>query len=350
MVIKLCLQSLMHFVFCLLFRAFCFKKKSSSGTTKVEVPSKVISSNVLANRNVNVPKSSLVTESPLTFSNKLERPQKSKVNSLFTASSKGMSDSISLAGDCAAASQTPSAVSAIKAATAPTKSDNQFTSSTRGTSSLDAPLGFPLDDWDDFDDFETPVKTKKDSFSSEITGKSNNTEPSPGGEKTQFAGKNGLSINEQSCIETDELDNSVDKAAILPGPSLKQDPAESELVDSPIKTTRRRRRPPPPPPPKSVFSDSEEDNDVEFEPFKGTAGKKLFVEAFVYFICTLFGRNQESFEQAISLCLSDNKKTWIDPKVIELDENTEPEDDLDFIPPSPIPDEISSALETRPVP
>uniref|UniRef100_A0A671XJR9 RecQ-like DNA helicase BLM n=1 Tax=Sparus aurata TaxID=8175 RepID=A0A671XJR9_SPAAU len=332
----------MHFVFCLLFRAFCFKKKSSSGTTKVEVPSKVISSNVLANRNVNVPKSSLVTESPLTFSNKLERPQKSKVNSLFTASSKGMSDSISLAGDCAAASQTPSAVSAIKAATAPTKSDNQFTSSTRGTSSLDAPLGFPLDDWDDFDDFETPVKTKKDSFSSEITGKSNNTEPSPGGEKTQFAGKNGLSINEQSCIETDELDNSVDKAAILPGPSLKQDPAESELVDSPIKTTRRRRRPPPPPPPKSVFSDSEEDNDVEFEPFKGTAGKKLFVEAFVYLICTLFGRNQESFEQAISLCLSDNKKTWIDPKVIELDENTEPEDDLDFIPPSPIPDEISS--------
>lgn len=60
--------------------------------------------------------------------------------------------------------------------------------------------------------------------------------------------------------------------------------------------------------------------------------------------------DQESFEQAASLCLLDNKKTWIDPKVIELDENSEPEDDLDFIPPSPIPDEISSALETRSVP
>ena len=60
--------------------------------------------------------------------------------------------------------------------------------------------------------------------------------------------------------------------------------------------------------------------------------------------------DQESFEQAVSLCLLENKKTWIDPKVIELDENSEPEDDLDFIPPSPIPDEISSALETRSVP
>ncbi|XP_073329045.1 recQ-like DNA helicase BLM isoform X2 [Pagrus major] len=262
--------------------AFCFKKKSSSGTTKVEIPTK------------------------------LERPQKSKINSFFNVSSKGKSDSISLAGDCAAASQTPSAVSAIKATTASTKSDNQFTSGTRGSSCLDASLGFPLDDWDDFDDFEMPVKTKNDSFSSEKTGKSNNPVPSPGGEKTQLAGKNGLSISEQSCMKTDELDH---KAAISPGPSLNQDAAESELEDSPVKTTRRRRRPPPPlPPPKSVFSDSEEDNDVEFEPFKGTA---------------------------------DNKKTWIDPKVIELDDNTEPEDELDYIPPSPIPDEISSALEMR---
>ena len=288
--IKLCFQYLMLFFFCLFFRAFCFKKKSSSGTTKVEVPSKVISSNVLANRNVNVPKNSLVTESPLTFSNKPERPQKSKINSFFTTSSKSKSDSCSLAGDCAAASQTSSAVSAIKVTTAPAKSDNQLTSSTRGTSSLDASLGFPLDDWDDFDDFETPVKTKKDSFNSEITEKSYNPVPSPG-EKTQFAGKTGLSISEQSCIKTDEFGHSVDKAAISSGPSLNQDPVESEPEDSPIKTTRRRRRPPPPPPPKSVFSDSEEDNDVEFEPFKGTAGEKLFVEAFVSLICTLHGRN-----------------------------------------------------------
>lgn len=45
-----------------------------------------------------------------------------------------------------------------------------------------------------------------------------------------------------------------------------------------------------------------------------------------------------------------NKKIWIDPKTIEIDDNSEPEDDLDCIPPSPIPDEIiyaGSALETR---
>lgn len=45
-----------------------------------------------------------------------------------------------------------------------------------------------------------------------------------------------------------------------------------------------------------------------------------------------------------------NKKIWIDPKTIEIDDNSEPEDNLDCIPPSPIPDEITytgSTLETR---
>ncbi|XP_051237812.1 recQ-like DNA helicase BLM isoform X1 [Dicentrarchus labrax] len=312
--------------------AFSFKKKSSSGTTKVEVRTKVISSNVLASRNVNVPQNSLVTKSPLTFSNKLERPQKSKINNFFPVSSQGKLDPISPAGNSAPASQTPSAVSAIKVTTAPTKSDDQFTRGNGGNSAhLDASLGFPMDDWDDFDDFETPVKAKNDSFSSEISGKSTNPVSSPCKEKAQFTGKlnhdaslmtpelsnsfankNGLSRSEQS-IETDErMMLSVDEA-VSPGPSLNQDPAECELEDSPIKNTRRR----PHAQLKSVMSDREEENDVDFEPFKGTA---------------------------------DNKKKFIDPKIIELDDNSEPEDDLDYIPPSPIPDEMSyttSVLETR---
>lgn len=37
----------------------------------------------------------------------------------------------------------------------------------------------------------------------------------------------------------------------------------------------------------------------------------------------------------------------IEPNVIELDGDSEPEDDLDFIPPSPVSDELSSALSTR---
>lgn len=43
----------------------------------------------------------------------------------------------------------------------------------------------------------------------------------------------------------------------------------------------------------------------------------------------------------------EDKKKLIDSNVIELDDNSEPEDDIHYIPPSPVPDEISSALETR---
>ncbi|TDH09749.1 hypothetical protein EPR50_G00089060 [Perca flavescens] len=277
--------------------AFSFKKKSS-GTTKVEVPTK------------------------------LERPQNSKINNFFPVSSKGKSDSISPAGNCAPSGQTPSAVSAIKVTTAPTKSDNQFTKDNGGNSaSLDSYLGFPVDDWDDLDDFETPVKATNDSFSSEISGKSIKPVSSFSEEKTQFslvtpelsnsfANKKDPSRSEKSCMETDELEYSVDKAAVSPGPSLNQEPAEFEV--SPIKRTRRR--PPPPAYLKSVMSDSEEDNSDLLEPFKGR---------------------------------TDDKKKWIDPKVIQLEDNSEPEDDLDYIPPSLIPDDIcytTSALETRPGP
>lgn len=37
----------------------------------------------------------------------------------------------------------------------------------------------------------------------------------------------------------------------------------------------------------------------------------------------------------------------MESKVIELDDNSEPENDLDFIPPSPVMDEIASTSATR---
>lgn len=300
--------------------AFCFKKKSSSGTTKVEVPAKVISSNVLASRNVNVPKSILVTKSPLTFPNKLVGPQKSKINNFFPVSSKGKSDFISPAGTCAGT--TLSSASAAK-------SDDRFTNCTQDSSSLNASLGFPMDDWDDLDDFEAPAKAKNDSFSSEVLGKSTNTVPSPNEKKSEvtgktnhdaplktqeltnsFTNKNSLSTSEQSCMDSGKLEHSADEAAVSPGPSVTEDPAE----DSPVRMKRKKF---PPFQLKSVLSDSEDDNDVVFEPFKGMA---------------------------------DDKKKVIDPKVIDLDDNSEPEEELDCIPPSPIPDEISyntSAVQKR---
>ncbi|XP_054475799.1 recQ-like DNA helicase BLM isoform X2 [Anoplopoma fimbria] len=272
--------------------AFSFKKKSLSGSTKVEVP------------------------------NKLQKPQKSQINN-FPVNSKDKSDSISPAGNCAPAGQIHSSVSATKVTTAPAKPDNKFTSGNGDDStSLDASLGFPMDDWDDFDDFETPVKN--DSFSSEKSGKSKNPVSSFSEEKTQssrmmsqssnsFENRNGLSRSEQSRMETDEPEHSVYKVADSPGPSLNKESAEFEFEVSPLQPTRKPR----PGHLKSVISDSEEDNDDVLEPFKGK---------------------------------TDDMKKWIDPKVIQLDDNSEPEDDLDYIPPSPIPDEISyttSALETR---
>ncbi|XP_059190438.1 recQ-like DNA helicase BLM isoform X2 [Centropristis striata] len=303
--------------------AFSFKKKSSSGTTRVEVQTKVISSNILASRNVNVPKNSLVTKSPLTFSNKLERPQKSQINNFFSVSSKAKLDSISPTENCSPAVQTPTVVSA-KVTTAPAKSDMRGNGS--NVTNLDASLGFPIDDWDDFDDFETPVKAKNDSFTSEISGKSTHPVSSFNEEKSELTGK----LNHDASRVTPELGNSftnkngmdeleqcVDRAAVSSGPSLNQDQADSEIEDSPVKVTRRR------PPPhslaqfKSVLSDSEEENNDVLETLKGK---------------------------------TDEKHKWTNPKVIQIDDNSEPEDDFDYIPPSPVPDDISyttSALETR---
>lgn len=212
-----------------------------------------------------MPKNSLVTKSPLTFSNKLERPQKSKINSFFPVSSKGKSDSITAAG------HTRSEVSGIKV-TPPTQRDN-----------LDASLGFPLDDWDDFDDFETTAKTKNDSFSSDKSGNSAKPVSSPREDKSKLTAnlnpdaslttpdlsncsdKNGPSRNKQSCVETDE--HSVSKAALSTGPGPSQD-TDFLLDDYDIKMPRRR----PLAHLKPVVSDSEDEDKVVCDPAEENTG------------------------------------------------------------------------------
>ncbi|CAJ1056741.1 Bloom syndrome protein homolog isoform X1 [Xyrichtys novacula] len=295
--------------------AFSFKKKTSSGTTKVEIPAKVINTNPLANRDGNIPKNKLVTKSTLTFPNKLDGSQKTKISSFFTTNSKDKSDSNNSAGNCSPVGQALPAVSAIKATTARTKSDSQFASGTRGNSSgFDASLGFPMEEWDDFDDFETTNKTKNDSFSS-AHGKSSNSVSPSSKDKKQFKGsldstnKNGPSRKGKTGLETAEVEHSIEKEAISPGPKLNQDPDEVEPEDSPIKVTRRHF----PAPLESVFSDSEDESSVVQEPCKGNT----------------------------------DKKTLIDPKVIELEDDSELEDELDYIPPSPISDEVSYTTSTQ---
>uniref|UniRef100_A0A1A8JGA9 RecQ-like DNA helicase BLM n=2 Tax=Nothobranchius kuhntae TaxID=321403 RepID=A0A1A8JGA9_NOTKU len=292
---------------------FLFKKKSTSGTTNVEFPTKVISSNVLANRNVNLPRSSLVTEPSLTFSNKLERSQKSKINNFFPVSSKCKSDSTASAGNSSPSSQTPLAKSDSKRSPAPP-------GDRIGSTDLNASV-FPVDDWDDFGDFESPVKTKNDSFSSDKSGKITKLLSSANEEFTekQSSGalleKSGLNKDgDQICTKTDETGESVNKKAASPEPSLFQEPSEFEVEDSPVKRTRRRC---PPPHVTSVLSDSDED------------------------VGTIFETSEDK---------TNEKKKWLDPKVIELNDDSEPEDDLDYIPPSPVSDETSytvSAVDTR---
>ncbi|XP_069564802.1 recQ-like DNA helicase BLM isoform X1 [Brachyistius frenatus] len=284
--------------------AFSFKKKSPSGTTKAEVPTKVIRSSGLANGNVNVPKNSLVTKSPSTFSNKLERPQKSQIDdNFYRVSSKRESHSISPARNAPPAHQTPSAVSGVKVTPAATKPGSQSCSGSRlDSSSLDVFHGFPVDDWDDFDDFETPVKAKNDSFGSETSGKSSKSRSVPSEENWEVADggsfvtpassrKNG----EHSWMETEELECRVNRAPVSPAPGLTEGSAP---FDSPVEMTRSR-------PPAHLTSDMS---------------------------------NSEPLEET-----TDNKNKSIERKVIDLDNSSEPEDDLYFIPPSPTPDGISYA-------
>ncbi|KAM4553529.1 recQ-like DNA helicase BLM [Fundulus diaphanus] len=296
--------------------AFLFKKKSSSGTTRVEYPTKVNSPNGLANRNVNVPTNSLVTKSPLTFSNKLERTQKSKINSFFPPSSKCTSDFTS-----PSARESPPAEAGVRMTAAPAEPDNQPSCGGKGISSPSLDVSsFPMDDWDDFEDFETPAKSKNDSICSEKSARvamvmsSSDEFPefrgkkSPGPVRLQAESKK--KSNDQSCTETEE--SRVGKT-VSPEPSLAHEPSEQEVEDSPVKRTRKRC---PPPHVTSVLSDSDDEVGAASEPLKDKTGEK--------------GK-------------------WVDPKVIDLNDSSEPEED-DYIPPSPPPDATSyttSAAETR---
>lgn len=280
----------------------------------MEVPAKVITPDVLADRNVNVPKNNLVTKSLLTFSNKPERPQSNKINTIFPIHSKGKSDSISQKDKCPPPRHNPFALSATKTTAAPSKGSSQS-----APPNLDTSLGFPMDDWDDLDDFETPVKSRNNSFNSKKSDKSTNAVTASSEEQTAFAGKpnpgpslttSELSSNcankgvEQTCVEKEGPELVANIAAASPGPNPDEDPVERIGEDSPVRRPRRR-------PPshlskldhfKSVLSDSEEDNDVEPECLKETTGSDRTIRLSPPFLMCLevFGFNEpllQSFRQ-----------------------------------------------------
>ncbi|XP_077373066.1 recQ-like DNA helicase BLM isoform X2 [Festucalex cinctus] len=208
-----------------------------------------------------------------TSSKPLTSPS-SKVNNFFSVSSKC---NMAVSPDSVPAFQCPSSrESSGSACPSQPKYEGPGSTNVSTPVNLDASLGFEIDDWDDLDDFETPTKAKNASFSGNVSKTDS---------KQVAAEGNTESTGGQCCLKTNEIEGIPDQTDVV-------ELAESELDDSPIKTPRRRH-----PYLKCVVSDSEdENNDVP---------------------------------------IADDKE-WVDPKsVIKLDVSAAPEDDLDYIPPSP---------------
>uniref|UniRef100_A0A8C7F5S2 RecQ-like DNA helicase BLM n=1 Tax=Oncorhynchus kisutch TaxID=8019 RepID=A0A8C7F5S2_ONCKI len=300
---------------------FCFKKKSTSGITKVEVHTKVNSSNGLTNRSVNVPHDNAVIKPPLTFSTKPERPL-AKIN-FSSVNPKSKYEAISPVLTPFSGRKTIPAVSAAKISPALTNSDSLITGSNGSKpTGLDSSFGIPLDGWDDFDDFETPVKGKSTLPSPGISGRCAKVTPVSSVEqldtnthrsdkyvplralntKTNSRHRNKCSLDgtEQCTLTMEDSQDASESASTAPRDNPIQDPAEWEhweVEDSPIKMVRRR---PSAYQAKSVLSDSEDENITAPGPVEKIGDK------------------------------------WNETDVIDIDDKSELDGDLDFIPPSPI--------------
>lgn len=171
-------------------RTFFFKKKSECGV-KVTVSSKVTHPNALASRNVNVPYSSTVFK-PLTFLTKPERDP-AKANSVLSGSGS-QTHSLGSGGSsqCKSRPQSPADPAAgVKIASTGFSGD--------GKPVLDAPLG--VEEWDDFDDFESPVRIKTSSLSSP-------------GDSRRAVSKEGASSATKQDVKTDAPDKDIQKRSL----------------------------------------------------------------------------------------------------------------------------------------
>ncbi|KAK9959070.1 hypothetical protein ABG768_011152 [Culter alburnus] len=288
---------------------FCFKKKSSSGISKVEVPQKVTGANVLANRSVNVLRSCEVTKTPVTFSQKPERVAP-KVN-FFTAPSKPKAITVNPLANPFALNKTPLIQSTIKALSKSAALPKDSTDDqTVGEAKRDiSQLSF--NEWDDLDDFETPVKgrvvspvagtsTKKPSVSDQNT--------SPNSSCTRSDETNGGSL----ATETITVPKDVLSAA---------NGVSTEPEDSPIKKIKRRKSVQQ----KALLSDTEDEEIID---------------------CISPDKNQEDFKFATTI----EENNWSETNIIDVDDcetDNFYENYEDFIPPSPVPEETSPFVSDK---
>ncbi|XP_072291066.1 recQ-like DNA helicase BLM isoform X2 [Eucyclogobius newberryi] len=228
--------------------SFCFKKKSTAGTTKVEIPAKP------------------------------EKSQNVKINNFFNATSKSKLE--------------------------PSQSTLQPSAPVQSTdprpAGLDASLSFPLDDWDDIDDFEPPAKTKN---SPEVSGlKRTSVSASTQAKRLSPVAQLDLRKDLGSAEKRDE-------DVVSPTLSLTEDLFDYE-IESPVKKTKKKT----PATRKPVVSESEEDNE----------------------------NRPES-----AVAVTDNKSNPALSKVIEVLDDSEPDDFLDYVAPSPSPVKISPKASER---
>ncbi len=199
----------------------------------MEVPQKVTGANVLANRSVNIPRSCEVTKTPVTFSQKPGRAAP-KVN-FFAAPSRPKTNTVNPLVNPFAVNKTPPVQSTIKNLP---KSAALPTDQTVGEPKHDiSQLSF--NEWDDLDDFETPVKasvaspvtetsTKKLSVADQSTSPNSSCTISG---KTTLNG--GSQVTETITAPKDIL--SADNRVSI-------EPAEREPEDSPIKKSKRHKK------------------------------------------------------------------------------------------------------------
>uniref|UniRef100_A0A8C4ZLS0 DNA 3'-5' helicase n=1 Tax=Gadus morhua TaxID=8049 RepID=A0A8C4ZLS0_GADMO len=195
--------------------SFSFKKKSISGTTKVDVPFKLLQSNVLTKRSVNITSPTIPNKPEISNPN---------INSFFAVNTKTKVDSPNIT-----ARKLPSTVTQV---IPDTPQDKPSSGNRSNQVDLAASFVFPEDDWDDFNDFETPVKVKS---SLETSGRT----------EKKCSNKN----DELKKTSHNDAECSIITAAI--GDRTKTSPKHNELretnspdlwgpEDSPVKMPQRR--------------------------------------------------------------------------------------------------------------
>ncbi|XP_055029688.2 recQ-like DNA helicase BLM isoform X1 [Misgurnus anguillicaudatus] len=300
---------------------FCFKKKSPSGITKQDIHQKVTGANVLTNRSVNVPHNFEVTKTPVTF---LKKPEKAapKVN-FFTAPSRRKTMTVNPLANPFAMSKPPLVQSTLKVLPKSTILPMDSTKDqTVGELKTDTSLSTSINEWDDFDDFETPVKERVVSPSAGTSTKklgvlAQNTSPNSSCTK-----KVDTSLNGSSEATTDPKD-------VLPAADkISTEAPEREPEDSPIKKTKKRKTSAQQ---KSLMSDTEDEEIIDCIPPSA--------------------KEEEKTETTDQMAAAAEEGKWADrDDIIDIDdcETDYLYDDYDnFIPPSPVPEDPSPSFSNK---